>query len=322
MIHWPSYNQSLVRRGEILFSYDFLDIWDDDLARMNENKKGKKYKFPDSFILIIGHIRVCLHLPYRQTEGLIKATIGKSIPEDKRPSPSYSQTCRRTNKLDIDINSSIDDNDVVIIAVDSTGIKVTNRGQWMQDKWNVKNKKGYLKIHVAAVDIKTKQILALEVTDEKVHDSKVIKNLVEGVLNNNHNIKLKSFIGDAGAYDSNGNFKYLKEKRIRPIIKVKRNSIISSKNNKIRNREVGFQTKDYQKWKKKRKYGSRWMAKETAFSSIKRMFGEYTSATKFQNMVKEITMKYLCTTYLEELHKMDENKLRKTSYATKQIEID
>ena len=106
----------------------------------------------------------------------------------------------------------------------------------MQDKWNVKNKKGYLKIHVA-VDIKTKQILALEVTDEKVHDNKVIKNLVEGVLNNNQDIKIKSFIGD-GAYDSNENFKYLKEKRIQPIIKVKKNSIISSKNNKIRNREV------------------------------------------------------------------------------------
>ena len=65
----------------------------------------------------------------------------------------------------------------------------------MQDKWNLKNKKCYLKIHVA-LDIKTKQILALEVTDEKVHDNKVIKNLVEGVLNNNHNIKIKSFIGD------------------------------------------------------------------------------------------------------------------------------
>ncbi len=67
----------------------------------------------------------------------------------------------------------------------------------------------------------------------------------------------------------------------RPIIKVKRNSIISSKNNKIRNREAGFQIKDYHKWKKKSKYGSRWMV-ETAFSSIKRMFGEYISAIRFQ----------------------------------------
>ncbi len=31
----------------------------------------------------------------------------------------------------------------------------------MNDKWNVQNKKGYIKIHVA-VDIKTKEIIALE----------------------------------------------------------------------------------------------------------------------------------------------------------------
>ena len=36
-----------------------------------------------------------------------------------------------------------------------------------REKWHIK-KKGYIKIHVA-LDIKTKEILALEVTDEKVH---------------------------------------------------------------------------------------------------------------------------------------------------------
>jgi hypothetical protein len=45
------------------------------------------------------------------------------------------------------------------------------------------------------------------------------------------------------------------------------------------------------KWKKKRKYGHRWMAKETAFSTFKRTFGEYVSATKFKNMVKEMMVK-------------------------------
>ncbi len=94
-------------------------------------KKVKQYSFPDSFILIIGYIRVYFHLPYRQTRRYHQSNcVGKSIPEYKRPAPSYSQICRRTNKLDIDINSqSIDDDDVVIIiAADSSGIKVTNRG--------------------------------------------------------------------------------------------------------------------------------------------------------------------------------------------------
>ena len=67
--------------------------------------------------------------------------------------------------VDIKEGKTDDDNDDLIIAVDSTGIKVTNRGQWMSDKWNIK-KKGYLKIDIA-VNIKTKEILALEVTDEK-----------------------------------------------------------------------------------------------------------------------------------------------------------
>ena len=133
----------------------------------------------------------------------------------------------------------------------------------MQDKWNAE-KKIYLKTHyVAVVNIKTKEIIALEVTDEKVHDGKVIKQMIEQILNNNHNIKIKSFLGD-GAYDSKENFKYLKEKRIRPIIKVKMNYIISSKNSNVRNREVKLQTKDYHKWKKKRKYGKQWMT-ETVF---------------------------------------------------------
>lgn len=282
MIHWPSYNQSLVRRGEILFAYDFLDIWDDNLDRMNENKKGKPYSYPDSFILVIGYMRIYFHLPYRQTEGIIKAT-GKNLPDH----PSYSQICRRVNKLDISTKMS-DDNGDIVIAIDSTGIKVTNRGQWMQEKWHIKKKKGYLKIHVA-VNIKTKEILALEVTDEKVHDGKVMPKLIEHILKNNNNIIIKSALGD-GSYDSNENFKDLQKKRIGPGIKVRKNSIISLKNNSLRNREVYSQSKDLLKWKKRRTYGSRWMA-ETAFSSIKRMFGEYISATKFQNMIKEMMMK-------------------------------
>ena len=105
----------------------------------------------------------------------------------------------------------IDDDDDLIISIDSTGIKVTNRGQWMDEKWNVQNRKGYLKIHVA-VNIKTKEILALEVTDEKVHDGKILKKLVNNVLDNHDKKKIKSVLAD-GAYDSNTNFKYLQRKR-------------------------------------------------------------------------------------------------------------
>ena len=104
---------------------------------MNKNKKGKPFTFPNPFILDIGYIRYSFHLPYRQTEGVIKAT-GKRLPANP---PSYGHICKRINKLNIDIKRDNPNDDDLIISADSTGIKVTNRGQWMDDKWNVRNKK-------------------------------------------------------------------------------------------------------------------------------------------------------------------------------------
>ena len=119
--------------------------------------------------------------------------------------PHYSTISRRINKLEIKINEKLG-NDIVI-ALDSTGIKVANRGEWMQHKWHVR-KKGYLKIHVAAVDIKKKRILSLEVvTSEEVHDDgkMMLNKLVDSAAENNN---LKGILAD-GMYDSNRNFRYL-----------------------------------------------------------------------------------------------------------------
>jgi len=48
-------------------------------------------------------------------------------------------------KLEIDVKNGLDS------FIPAAGIKITNRGEWLPHKWNVR--KGYLKIHVA-VDIK------------------------------------------------------------------------------------------------------------------------------------------------------------------------
>ncbi len=57
--------------------------------------------------------------------------------------------------------------------------------------------------------MKTKEILALEVTDEKVHDDKMLKKLVNHVLDN-PDMKIESVLADR-AHDTNRNFRYLEE---------------------------------------------------------------------------------------------------------------
>jgi hypothetical protein len=70
-------------------------------------------------------------------------------------------------------------------SVDSTGIKVANRGEWIRDKWQKKKKRGYIKIHVA-VNTKTKQIIiSMIVTKEKVSDGRMLKPLVKQVPSTN-----------------------------------------------------------------------------------------------------------------------------------------
>jgi transposase len=276
MVDWHSYNQSLVRRGQVLLDLDVLDGWDNELSQMNHGKVGEPYNYPDSFIQLLGYMRAYFHLPYRQTQGVVVAHASTKVP----CIPNYSTISRRINRLEIKINEKLG-NDIVI-ALDSTGIKVANRGEWMRHKWHVR--KGYLKIHVA-VDIKGKRILSLGVTSEEVHDGKMLKKLVDSASENN---RVKSILAD-GMYDSNKNFKYLSRNRIKLGIKTRSNSKVKSTNCQARNMSVIRQA-DLKRWKRSVSYGHRWIA-ETAFSSIKRMFGEHVTARKFPNMVKEIFLK-------------------------------
>ena len=179
----------------------------------------------------------------------------------------------------------------IIIAIDSTGIKVTNRGQWMREKWHIKNKKGYLKIHVA-VNVKSKKILSIKVTDEHVHDSKALPELVENIIKSDSvtTTAIGKLFGD-GAYDGNDVFRYLADNGILPCIKVRKNARIRWKKGiTLRNLAVLAQKNDLQKWKDSVRYGQRWIV-ETVFSCLKRRFGEYVYSVKLKNMIQEMMLK-------------------------------
>ncbi len=83
---------------------------------------------------------------------------------------------------------------------------------------------------------------------------KLVNHVLKTIPDGKKNKKIESVLADGGAHDTNRNFRYLEQKGITPGIKVRKNSIISARNNWLRNREVMLQTKDDMlKWKKKRK---------------------------------------------------------------------
>ncbi len=54
----------------------------------------------------------------------------------------------------------------IIIAIYSTWHKGNKQRSMDANKWPLKNKKGYLNIHIT-VNMRTKEILGLKITDEK-----------------------------------------------------------------------------------------------------------------------------------------------------------
>jgi len=286
-INWSKYNESLVRRGEVMFDIDFLENWRTELKVMNKGKEGAKYLYPSSLISLLAIVHVYL-LPYRQLEGFLRM-MSIHIEKLQEAVPDYTTMWWRVVKVKVRLNPEVNlEKDIITIAVDSTGIKVTNRGEWIREKWNNNNNKkrrGFIKIHVA-VNVRTKKILSMEVTKEDVYDGKMLKKLVDNVSENKD---VKKVLAD-GAYDSKDNFRYIDKMKIEPIIRVRKNSSTKAYICMPRKMVVIEQLRDTKRWKKKHEYGMRWIA-ESAFSSIKRTFGEYVSSVKWNNIVNELLLK-------------------------------
>ena len=171
--------------------------------------------------------------------------------------------------MDVDLDQSlIGSSSPVTIAVDSSGIKVRDGGDWMRHVWKVK-KRGNLRIHFA-VDIRTKQVVSMDVTSERVPDGKRLRRLVNGA---EESVRVRRVLAD-GAYDSKVNFNLLADKHIKPVIRVSKGSVPRSRGSMARKEAVverlAFRPRS---WSRIHRFGHRWRV-EGVFSCIKRIFGE------------------------------------------------
>lgn len=279
--NWSKYNEALVRRGELLFNTGFLSGWSGELTNMNQGKEGAKYLYPDSFLSMLAAIHIYL-LPYRQLEGFVRM-FSEHVEELRGKVPDFTTIWYRVSSIRVELDPDVDSNKDITIAMDSSGIKVANRGEWIRKVWKVR--RGFIKVHLA-VDIQTKQIVSMQVTREDVPDGRMLKPLVEEASSRANVVKA---IGD-GAYDSRENFQYLDSKGIEPVIKVRASSVPRAMGCMARKLAVVEQQRDLKRWKGKHNYGMRWMA-ESAFSSLKRTFGEYVTSVRWRSIVSELMLK-------------------------------
>jgi hypothetical protein len=98
------------------------------------------------------------------------------------------------------------------------------------EKASLEGEEGNLKIHFA-VNIKTGQVVSMDVSSEKVGDGKRLKRLVNRAREKK--VRVKRVLGD-GSYDSKTNFNFLTQEGIKPVIKVRKGSVPRSKGSQAR----------------------------------------------------------------------------------------
>ncbi len=280
MRNWKNVNQKYIREGQLYLSFDFVDSWDKEVKGLNVRKEGARFRYPESLIRFCSVLKIVFGLGYRQEQGILQSlSQWVSLPDVI----SYSQIQRRITTLGLNIVEGLaHPKDGQVIAIDSTGIKLYNSGEWIREKH--KKRKPFLKLHIA-VNTDTCQAVGLAITEDSIGDHPMALPLLEQAQ---YAGKVSKALLD-GAYDVRELWKALEEEGVKPVIRLRKNALPNGLN--LRARMVRERNSLGQEaWAQKHGYGQRWQV-ETWFSSYKRRFGEHCYSTKPSNMLHEIILK-------------------------------
>ncbi len=312
-------DRKYIDRGQLWMLQINSEILTQGVEKLNCGKVGRPYVFSNACFAAAFLFRNATGIEYRQLQGVAEEIVGKEN------APTYSAFQKRITKLGCTFADNGKDGtasvwfsdggtmaEIKLFAFDSTGLKPTNRGDWMTEKWGTR--RGFIKMHVG-VDAKTKKIYAVAITDDKCGDSPQFEELVEQAFANaeespNAGTSAGTAAAGDGAYDTQKIRRYCDEHGIAPLIPI-RIDFAGKANGCMPRKEAGFrqlggldhmahmaaykfagltreQKREFQKaWRRESGYNERWSV-EIAFSTFKRVLGECISARKWENVKAEI----------------------------------
>ena len=218
-------NEKYVKRGQALIIGDDPQRHE-EVAAANRNKVGAPFQYAESLFAALAVVKSMTGLPYRHQQGMLIETLGDW------DAPCYTTIYRRFQSLEVKRNGNVftitgGGTVLIRLAVDSTGLKQHNRGEWIRHKWKVR--RGFVKLHVMA-DVDTKKILAVRVTDDRTGDSPMLVPLLDDALKScvpqtsesgHAGGSTRCFAYGDGAYASRDNLKACRDRNVTPFIKLK-----------------------------------------------------------------------------------------------------
>ncbi len=196
MTNWPVYDASLRQRGSLTvwFTDEAIAAW----AAEPRTTRGGQPRYSPLAILTALTLRAVFRLAYRQAEGLIGSIVG--LLGLSLRVPDHTTLSRRAATLDVPRPGNAGagaGGEPMHLLVDSTGLKLCGKGEWLLEKHGTKTRRSWRKLHLG-VDAGTGRIVAAALTAKEVDDGAEVGPLLDQV-----GARVASFTAD-GAYDQEG----------------------------------------------------------------------------------------------------------------------
>jgi IS5 family transposase len=290
--NWQKYNKELVQRGSITFLIDpnfFRTL------RMKRAKNpGRPVQYPDSVIELLAFVKVHFKLAYRALQGFADCFLTNFFPN--RKAPNYTLVCKRIKDLGKHL-PQLPSNQEAVVILDASGMKIQGEGEWKVKIHGRGRPRKWVKVHLA-VDAETQEIVAEVLTEANVGDSKMVATLLDQMKNQPNQI-----IADGG-YDKKQAREEIKQRKIRSLIPPPRNARYKGSTSE-RDRAIleiiglGGDRRARSLWAKLTGYNLRVLV-ETAFSSLKRLFGDRFFSKTFERQQVESRIRCLIVNKLRE----------------------
>jgi hypothetical protein len=287
---WHDYNESLIERGRILMDIGFLKSTKREIKNMNKGKVGAPFEYSHTYIQFLAFLKIGFKISYRTVQGIIRGLSDYIKVEEIH----FTQIRRRVLKvkpsvgnLNLDNDDNDDDNKLLTLIVDASGLTITKKGDYIEQKW-IRKKKEFIKLHIA-VDARSEKIMSFRITKGNVHDSKKFSPMIREVTKE---YNIDKVYADK-AHDNRRTFNLLDNLNIESAIQIRKNASIKTKGCPLRRDEVLLIRKlGYERWKQLKDTGRRWIA-EIVFSSLKRVLGEDLLSKKFKAQKVEAGLKVM-----------------------------
>lgn len=271
---WKAYNEQLVKRGEFYINPSFLETWIKEVEDMNHGKVGQPYMYPESLIEFLGVLK-SKGFALRDLQGIVQV-LSKRF--NNFPVICFSQIRRRILKLPLEFNAK---GSSLVTGIDGSGMKVSNRGEWIRQKWAVR--RGWIKVVILGdvdgniVDIR----IGNEDLDERAAGRGMIRANKEDI---------SKVLAD-GLHDCEDMFDLCDNYGIETGVKIRENANESGLGRRPEEVRL-YKNLGYKDWAKEKDYGDRWLSTEGIFSASKRIMGECVNAHKKRNMYHEAKLKF------------------------------